>query len=108
KKRDGVARAAPAPWSQIWTFRVVFLPQDRINERTIRFPADQSRFAVDRTTPADHGAGPLLVRGLSGAASPQLLGALGPPPRDDAGPPDPARRDRGDALPAACRSGLQV
>ena len=48
--------------------RVVLLPQDRINERTIRFPADQSRLEVDRTAPPDHGPRPFLVRGLSDAA----------------------------------------
>ena len=50
------------------TRRVVLLPQDRINERTIRFPADQSRLEVDRTAPPDHGTHALLVRGVSDAA----------------------------------------
>ena len=50
------------------TRRVVLLPQDRINERTIRLPADQSRLEVDRTAPPDHGPHPFLVRGLSDAA----------------------------------------
>src|SRR5713226_4010996 len=70
KSRSAKSRTHPGLEPDLgfsWTFRVVFLPQDRINERTIRFPADQPRFAVDRTTAADHGAGPLLVRGLSDA-----------------------------------------
>src|SRR4029450_877023 len=56
--------------------RVVLLPQDRINERTIRFPADQSRLEVDRTASPDHGTHALLVRGVSDAASPEPLGEL--------------------------------
>src|SRR3984893_17282112 len=90
-----------------WTFRVVFLPQDRINERPIRFPADQSRLEVDRTAPPDHGTRPLLVRGLSDAAQPELLVDLRRDPFDDAGVADPHRRDPGDALHAGGHHGLQ-
>ena len=50
------------------TRRVVLLPQDRINERTIRFPADQSRLEVDRTASPDHGTHAFVVRGVSDAA----------------------------------------
>src|SRR4029453_5497579 len=50
------------------TRRVVFLPQDRINERTIRFPADQSRLEVDRTASPYIGTHALLVRGVPDAA----------------------------------------
>src|SRR5205823_3922740 len=57
--------ASPRPFR---ARHVVLLPQDRINERTIRFPADQSRLEVDRTAPPDHGTHALLVRGVSDAA----------------------------------------
>src|SRR5437868_13563988 len=55
------------------TRRVVLLPQDRINDRTIRFPADHYRLDVDGTTPPDHGTHALLVRRVSDATKPQLL-----------------------------------
>src|SRR6185312_16626525 len=88
--------------------RVVLLPQDRINERTIRFSADQSRLEVDRTAPPDYGTHAFVVRGVPDAAQPELLVDLRGHPFDDAGCADPDRRNPGDALHAARRSRLQV
>src|SRR3954470_853136 len=88
--------------------RVVYLPQDRINERTIRFPADQSRLEVDRTAPPDHGPHAFIVRGVSDAAQPELLVDLRRHPFDHVGPADPDWRDSGDALHAGSHHGFQI
>src|SRR4051794_553753 len=105
---------APDPGSEtlqarnLTSHRVVYLPQDRINERTIRFPADQSRLEVDRTASPDHGPHAFIVRGVSDAAQPELLVDLRRYPFDHAGPADPDRRDPGDALHAGSHHGFQI
>src|SRR6185295_18239722 len=63
------SRSAKAPgFARNLLARVAYLPQDRINERTIRFPAEPSRLEVDRAAPPHHGSRPFLVRGVSDAA----------------------------------------